>query len=128
MRWGGILGLTALLLGASLARAQDERPSGIEAAALEAQGRARKPAIPARGSLVNANEARRRLAQAEAKRRLGAEPLAGEFTRTPRGISVNFRYWQRQERLRVEVEQAQRRVNVTQRRLPPPRTAVATLN
>lgn len=81
-----------------------------------------------RSSLVNANEAKRRLAQAELKRSLGAEPRPGEFKRTPQGIHVNYRYWQRQEKLRVEVELAQRRVNVTAKRLHLPRTAIATLN
>ena len=66
---------------------------------------------------VNANEAKRRLAQAELKRKLGEAPRAGEFTQVAGGIAVNHRYWQRQEKLRIEVDKAQRRVNVTQRPL-----------
>jgi hypothetical protein len=66
----------------------------------------------ARGSrgavLVNLNEAQRRLAQAQAKRSQGVEPLAGE--RTGAG-TVSHRYWQRQEKLRLAVEQAQQRLN-----------------
>jgi hypothetical protein len=132
VRCAPVLGIAAaLLVGAAPARGQKSAPEGaqgIEAAALEAQARARRPPIPSqRSSMVNANEARRRLAQAELKRSLGAEPLPGEFTRTPRGLAVNYRYWQRQEKLRMEVDQAQRRVNVTVRRLQP-RAAVATLN
>jgi hypothetical protein len=67
--------------------------------------------------MVNANEAKRRLAQAELKRSLGIEPMPGETTRGPDGIVVNGRYWQRQVKLRIEVESALRRVNATQRPL-----------
>ena len=129
MRGGAILGLAALLIGTTPVQAQDTQdgahPAGIEAAAMES--RARRPAPSPRNSLVTANEAKRRLAQAELQRKLGAEPLAGEFTRTTHGISVNYRYWQRQDRLRAEVDRAQKRVNVTGKRAQP-RTAIATLN
>jgi hypothetical protein len=86
----------------------------------------RRRALPSRGSaLVNANEAKRRLAQAERKRKLGKEPLAGESTQGPDGIMVSYRYWQRQEKLRIEVERAQRRANVVQRTLPAQRSELA---
>jgi hypothetical protein len=64
-----------------------------------------------RGALVNAAEAERRLAQAQLRRQRGLEPLAGESS----GGNVNYRYWKRQEKLRHEVEQAQRRLNHVQR-------------
>jgi Domain of unknown function (DUF4124) len=87
---------------------------GAESAAPAAEPRRR--ALPSRGSaLVNANEAKRRLAQAERKRKLGKTPLAGESTQGPDGTTVSYRYWQRQEKLRVEVEKAQRRANAVQR-------------
>jgi hypothetical protein len=37
--------------------------------------------------------------------------------RGPEGVAVNSRYWQRQVKLRIEVETALRRVNATQRPL-----------
>ena len=78
----------------------------------------KRRALPSRNSaMVNANEAKRRLAQAELKRSLGKEPMPGETTRGPEGVAVNSRYWQRQDKLRAEVDQALRRVNYTQRRL-----------
>src|SRR5688572_11014145 len=76
----------------------------------------KRRALPSRNSaMVNANEARRRLAQAELKRRLGKAPLPGETTRGPEGVAVNDRYWQRQVKLRIEADEAQRRVNATQK-------------
>jgi hypothetical protein len=76
----------------------------------------KRRALPSRNSaMVNANEAKRRLAQAELKRRLGKAPLPGETTRGPGGVAVNDRYWQRQVKLRIEADEAQRRVNVTQK-------------
>jgi hypothetical protein len=65
-----------------------------------------------RGAIVNANEAKRRLAQAQLKRRHGLEPLPGERAQDS-GTNVNYRYWRRQERLRLDVETAQRRANAT---------------
>lgn len=65
-----------------------------------------------RGAIVNANEAERRLALAQLKRRQGNAPLAGERVQGS-GTSVNHRYWRRQEKLRLEVEDAQRRANAT---------------
>ena len=66
-------------------------------------------------TLVNSNEAERRLVQIQQKRRQGMAPLPGESARVPGGVQVNSRYWNRQEKLRIEVEQAQRRMNETQR-------------
>jgi hypothetical protein len=76
----------------------------------------KRRALPSRNSaMVNANEARRRLAQAELKRSRGKSPLPGETTRGPDGVAVNDRYWQRQVKLRIEADEAQRRVNATQK-------------
>ena len=66
-------------------------------------------------TLVNANEAERRLTQTKQKRSQGLTPLPGESVKVPGGVLVNTRYWSRQEKLRLEVEQAQRRSNETQR-------------
>ena len=66
-------------------------------------------------ALVNSNEAGRRLAQSQQKRSLGRAPLPGESVKVPGGILVNARYWNRQEKQRIEVEQAQRRLNEMQR-------------
>ena len=78
----------------------------------------RRHFVPSRrATLVNASEAKRRLAQAELKRKLGEEPHSGERVQVAGAFAVNYRYWQRQEKLRIEVEQAQRRVNFTQRPL-----------
>ena len=62
---------------------------------------------------VDANEAARRLAQARLKREQGAQPLPGELARGADADVVNHRYWQRQEKLRTVVEQAQLRYNET---------------
>jgi hypothetical protein len=65
-----------------------------------------------RGAIVNASEAERRLAQAQLTRQHGLQPLPGE--RAPgSGSGVNYRYWRRQEKLRLDVEKAQQRVNAT---------------
>ena len=78
----------------------------------------RRHFVPSRrATLVNASEAKRRLTQAELKRKLGEEPRSGERVQDAGVLAVNYRYWQRQEKLRIEVEQAQRRVNFTQRPL-----------
>ena len=78
----------------------------------EPKAPARRPLVSSRlSATVNVHEAERRLAQAQRKRSLGLAPLAGESTKVPGGIVVNARYWQRQEKLRIEVEHAQRRMN-----------------
>jgi hypothetical protein len=69
---------------------------------------------PRRSSVVNANEASRRLTQMQQTRWLGMTPLPGETEQGAAGNVVNARYWHRQEGLRVAVEQAQRRSNQTQ--------------
>jgi len=96
-----------------------DRGDAMPEPALESVTAAKEPKAPARKShvsarlsaSVNAHEAERRLAQAQQKRSAGLAPLAGESARVPGGIAVNARYWQRQEKLRIEVEQAQRRLN-----------------
>lgn len=75
---------------------------------------ARIVAISSRdAATINANEAARRLGQAQLKRKQGAEPLPGEQAQGARAGALNHRYWRRQENLRLVVEQAQRRSNET---------------
>lgn len=69
-----------------------------------------------RSAFIDANEAARRLAQAELMRSEGAAPLPGELTQSSGAAVPNQRYWQRQERLRVLVERARQRAGET--RLP----------
>jgi len=70
----------------------------------------RKPVIlPRRGGKVDVSEAARRLEQARLARKKGFEPGPGEFTKVGDMRTVNYRYWKRQEKLRVAVEVAQRR-------------------
>ena len=64
---------------------------------------------------VDANEAARRLAQARLQRAQGAQPLPRELARGADANVVNHSYWQRQEKLRTVVEQAQLRYNETRR-------------
>jgi hypothetical protein len=66
---------------------------------------------PRAAAAVDAKESARRLRQAQSKRFEGIEPLPGEQTS---GVPNN-RYWQRQEKLRRAVEQAQQRSNQTAR-------------
>jgi hypothetical protein len=73
-----------------------------------------KPAvIPRRGGKVDVNEAARRLKQARLERKLGAEPLPGELTQVTGAPTVNYRYWRRQEKLRIVAERALRRAQET---------------
>jgi hypothetical protein len=64
---------------------------------------------------VDANEAARRLAQARLQRAQGTQPLPRELARGTDANVVNHSYWQRQEKLRTVVEQAQLRYNETRR-------------
>jgi hypothetical protein len=94
--------------------------SDIPSTAPEPEPEAVAPRAPAgvmrigsrRGAIVNANEAERRLAQAQLKRQQGIAPLPSERVQGS-GTSVNHRYWRRQEKLRLDVEKAQQRVNAT---------------
>jgi hypothetical protein len=65
-----------------------------------------------RAAVVNANEAERRLAHAQLQRRLGIAPLAGDRVQGS-ATRMNYHYWRRQEKLRLDVERAQQRVNAT---------------
>ena len=65
-----------------------------------------------RAAAVNAAEAERRLAQAQLERQQGMEPLPSELVPGAPG-QLSYRYWKRQEKLRLAVEQAQRRWNKT---------------
>jgi hypothetical protein len=85
--------------------------------AAPATGARRTPAgTMAKGSkgaaLVNSNEAQRRLAQVQRKRQQALAPLPNEKVQGSR-TQVDHRYWMRQEKMRREVEQAQRRSNET---------------
>jgi hypothetical protein len=75
---------------------------------------AAKPAIaPRPGAKIEANEAARRLKQAQLEREHGVAPRSGELTQGTGQRTVNYRYWRRQEKLRIVVEQAQRRSRET---------------
>ena len=63
--------------------------------------------------LVDANEAAHRLARAQQQRKQGVQPFPGEQTHAFGATTLNYRYWRRQEKLRILVEQAQRRLNET---------------
>ena len=69
----------------------------------------RAPIASKRAAQIDATEATRRLEQALLKRKQGAAPLPGEQVQGPKGSVPNYRYWQRQEKLRLLVEQAQQR-------------------
>lgn len=71
--------------------------------------------LPRRGGKVDVSEAARRLERAQLERKQGLEPRPGEFTQVGGKRTVNYRYWTRQEKLRVAVEQAQRRSQDTLR-------------
>jgi len=58
---------------------------------------------PRRGGRVDVKEAARRLKQARLDRSLGAQPGPGELTRDGGAGAGNYRYWRRQERLRVQI-------------------------
>jgi hypothetical protein len=75
------------------------------------------PMTSQRSAAINASEARRRLAQAQLMRSEGADLLPRERTDGSGTAMPNQRYWQRQEKLRVLVEQAQQRVNETRQPL-----------
>jgi len=99
-------------------RADATPASPAEAAPAAEPTPVRKSAIsPRRGAMVEANEAERRLKQARLARARGAEPLPTERVRGAGAGAVNHRYWQRQEKLRLEVELALRRSNETRRSL-----------
>jgi len=94
------------------------QPPASETAPVEEEAKtsARRPYIPPRlAATVNASEAARRLQQAQLKRKQGMAPQPGE--QVVGAGALNRRYWQRQEKLRLAVEQAQHRLNATQRPL-----------
>jgi len=69
--------------------------------------------LPRRVGKVDVSEAARRLEQAQLARKQGLEPRPGEFVKVGSVKQVNYRYWQRQEKLRHAVELAQRRSQTT---------------
>jgi len=103
-----------------------DRPDiNLPALAMRSAAHAMAPALeaptpPARVGLmssrssasIDANEAGRRLAQAQLQRTTGADLLPGDRHGSGEGVP-NQRYWQRQDRLRVQVEQAQQRSTET---------------
>lgn len=66
-----------------------------------------------RAAVVDATEAHRRLGQAQRSRKQGAQPLPSELATAYGAGVVHHSYWRRQEKLRLAVEQAQRRSNET---------------
>lgn len=66
-----------------------------------------------RAATIDANEAARRLGQAQLERKQGAQRLPGEQAHGSDASVVNDRYWRRQEQLQRAVEQAQRRSSET---------------
>lgn len=71
-------------------------------------------------AIIDANEAARRLRQAEREREQGAQRLPGEEAHDADANEMNRRYWQRQDELRRTVEKAQRRVDMADRALRAP--------
>jgi Domain of unknown function (DUF4124) len=67
--------------------------------------------------VIDANEAERRLKQAERAREQGAERLPEEQVRGANAIEMSQRYWRRQDELRRAVELAQRRADKANRLL-----------
>jgi ribosomal protein L19E len=77
---------------------------------------ARNTAISSRpAAIIDSKEAARRLGKAQLARSQGAQPLPGERAGSAGASVVNHRYWQRQEKLRRAVEQAQHRSQLAQR-------------
>ena len=68
---------------------------------------------PRRSASIDANEAALRLARAQLKRSGGADLLPGDLTHGSGEGVPNQHYWQRQDKLRVQVEKAQQRSNET---------------
>ncbi len=66
-----------------------------------------------RSASIDVNEAGLRLAQAQLQRSGGANLLPGDWTHGSAESVPNQRYWQRQDKLRVQVEQAQQRSTET---------------
>lgn len=90
----------------------DTNPDPVAEAADAPKPARRRTFVSSRLSAsVNAQEAQRRLAQTKQTRKQGLTPLPGESVPVPGGLAVNTRYWSRQERLRLDVERAQRRAN-----------------
>jgi hypothetical protein len=70
-----------------------------------------------RSATINAKEAGRRLAQAQQMRSAGADLLRSDWIHGASAGVPSQRYWQRQEKLRVLVEQAQQRAIETRQLL-----------
>ena len=82
-----------------------------------ADGKRVAPFVPRNSAAISAQEATRRLEEARLKRRQGVAPLPGEQTQGAKGGAPNYRYWKRQEKLRLVAEEAQlrwRQTNPTQ--------------
>lgn len=94
-----------------------DRPD--ETGALQAAPEPESPRVPKRiagisspraAALVDTKEAARRLRQAQSARSQGEAPLPGERTKDG---TMSERYWRRQAKLRLAVDQAQRRLQET---------------
>ncbi len=86
--------------------------AGVDAAERIAYQDRPDPRMSARrAAAVDINEAAGRLARARNQREQGVPPLPGESAPGADASAVNYRYWQRQEKLRRMVEDAQRRYN-----------------
>jgi hypothetical protein len=70
--------------------------------------------VPRNSAAINAREAARRFGKAQLQRDEGSRPLPWELNKDGTPDTLNPRYSQRQERLRLLVEQARRRVDETQ--------------
>jgi Domain of unknown function (DUF4124) len=88
-------------------------PGASEAEATTPSRKMRAPIASKRSAEINASEATRRLEQARLKRKQGVTPLPGEQVQGANGRVLNYRYWQRQEKLRLMAEQAQQRWRAT---------------
>jgi hypothetical protein len=114
----GTICAAAFLCGARGASAQPsykQAPTTVSALDVRHALARNAPISSRNASMVDVNEAARRLGQAQLEREQGAEPLSGEHAEGMEGSAVNLRYWQRQEKLRLAVEQAQRRSNEAHR-------------
>ena len=110
--------LAVALLFAAFAASGEEpgKAANVEADITAAVPAPRKSVVlPRRVGQVDVGEAARRLERARLARRQGLEPRPGEFVQAGGVRTMNYRYWKRQEKLRVAVEEAQRRSQAANR-------------
>lgn len=85
----------------------------VESEPPAAQPPRKRVVLPRKIGKVDVKEAARRLERAQFERKQGVEPRPGEFIQVSGVRVVNYRYWKRQEQLRLVVEGAQRRSQAT---------------